>query len=311
MCNRFGGGYESLRLICRFAVPLFFITSGFLFFGRLRGASTKEQNKSLRKFLCRGLRLYISWMVLLLPFTIYYRQWFKMGVLKVVVSFATNLLFGSTFIASWYLMALLIGTMIIAVTSRKLSNTTLFALSFVIYLVCCAWSGYGNLIGLPVVNGWPQIYNSFPVSLIWLTIGKIIAENKGRVCSWKYTILIISAVLYIAEYVTCIRFDWANNTDSLITMIPVCSAIFMIIVDSSVNIGNQGRFLREISTVSYCLHASVGVVLGVVFKLLFKANMESGVWMATRYASTVLICVTATMAIKRLERHVKIARWLY
>ena len=43
-------GYEHLRIICRLAVPLFFITSGFFFFKKTKDVAFNEQNERLKKF---------------------------------------------------------------------------------------------------------------------------------------------------------------------------------------------------------------------------------------------------------------------
>ena len=250
-------------------------------------------------------------MVILPPFTIIFRQWYKMSILQALLSFGVHFLFSSTFIASWYLMALLIGTTIILLASRRVSNKVLFVLSFVVYLLCCAWSGYGKLLGLPVIGGWPKIYNSFPVSFIWLMIGKLIAENKIECPKQKYSFLAAAATVYIAEYLICIHFNWMNCTDPLITMIPICAMLFLVVKEVNIELGRRASILRQFSTVTYCLHASVGVSLKAAIIILFHANLDSGMWRAVRYLLTIIICIIATWMIRKLERKARIFGLLY
>lgn len=51
---------------------------------------------------------------------------------------------GSTFIASWFIMAAVIATVLVAVLSRYLPNGKLLLLSIIPFCACCLMSGYGN-----------------------------------------------------------------------------------------------------------------------------------------------------------------------
>ena len=162
-----------LRPVLRLAVPLFFMISSYLFFlkqGTLN--SWQERLKGLKKYAKRILLLYLFWFVLLLPCTIYYREWYvDFGPEKLLV-IARSFFFGSTFIASWFLMASLMGVAIVwLLASWKMRNGWIIGSGAAIYVLCCLVSNYNEALkGCPhfleayqtYVNLFTLPLNSFP-----------------------------------------------------------------------------------------------------------------------------------------------------
>ena len=297
-----------IMMLCRLAVPLFFITSGFLFFGKMREES--DQRKRLTNFLKRGFLLYFSWLVILLPITVYRRGWFELGLFGGLWTFLRSFFLGSTFAASWYLMALLIGTLLIAVSAKVLSNRVLLAIGFAVYLLCCAYSGYGNLTGLPT-SDWYAIYLSFPVSFIWLTIGKMIAEGEIALPKrGRAALLIGAAALYAIEFQLCRVRRWAAGTDAFVFLIPICTVVFLIVKEGTIETP-RAKTLRNISTVTYCAHANVAFLFTKGAERLFKLDFDSGAACLLRYAVTVLVCFGLGLLLQALGKRWKPARWLY
>ena len=90
---------------CRIAIPVYFMISSFLFFSKYDRLPDDEKNSYLRKFVKRDLTLYLFWFIVFLPFTIIYRDCLHKGI----AFFFGMILLGSSFPASWYLIALVIG----------------------------------------------------------------------------------------------------------------------------------------------------------------------------------------------------------
>ena len=110
-----------LRPFLRTAVPLFFLISAYLFFKKYGEAETIEKKIArIERYVKRNLQLYFFWLIVLLIPTLSYRQWFSDGLLSGLFWALHSFLFGSTFIASWYIMASIIATLIIVVASRTL-----------------------------------------------------------------------------------------------------------------------------------------------------------------------------------------------
>ena len=311
---------EVLLAICRLTIPLFFTISGFLFFRKWPPvtAGSEERKKRLLHFLKRSARLYFSWMILLMPITVKYWSWYGYSLQKSVLLFIMNIFLGETFVNSWFLPALMLGIAIIAVLSSRLSNRSLFIIALACYLVCCAFSSYGNLLQLPQPgSGEFNVKNSFLFSMVWLVIGKVISENEETVLQKTrshYLPLILigiaAAVLYGIEYSTCVTRSWASTTDQFVTEIPISTILFLLILSVKMRIPHA-KDIRTISTVTYCAHGSFGVVLrsvGKRFGIYFDIPSQ---WFLS-YGLTLLFCVFLGLAIPRLSRykHLHFLSWL-
>lgn len=98
----------------RLSVPLFFMITSFFFFRKTASMQdSSEKTAYLKKFVIRNLKLYFFYFILLLPVTLMKRQWFSEGIIKGLLHFFRSLVFGSTFVASWFIMASVIGVAII------------------------------------------------------------------------------------------------------------------------------------------------------------------------------------------------------
>ena len=136
-----------LSPILRCAVPLFFMLSSFFFFKKYDGVvSTKEKNAVLLKYIKRNLVLYLFWFIVLLPYTIILRGWFDEALIPGVLKVCRSFIFSSTFPASWYIMATIIGTSLIALTDRTFNKRFVFIVALLAYAFCCISSNYGKMI---------------------------------------------------------------------------------------------------------------------------------------------------------------------
>ena len=139
--------YPTVRL----AVPLFFIFSGFFAFSKIDSAKNLSAQKSiLKNTISRYLKLYLFWFIVSLPLMIYFRYFFKEGFLKGIFIFIRQFFLGSTFSASWFLMACMLGIIIVFHMSRHFSNKTLILLSIPFYLFATLLSEFkGYIISVP------------------------------------------------------------------------------------------------------------------------------------------------------------------
>lgn len=298
---------EILNPLIRMAVPLFFMMSSYFFFSR--GAK-------LRKFWGRNLRLYGFWFVFLLPVTLKIRHYFENGFLQGILKMLQNFLFYSTFRASWYIIALCSAVTIVFLLSKKLSNTTMLAMSVPVYLLFCLFSNYYRLMErfpgwVSFCEGYQTVFvtlcNNFPVAFIWIVLGKMFAEDQiPLTVTGSSRLLLISSVLLIAEHLLILHFELAAATDCYIFLIPLCVAVFSLICHSQIT-GNRAPLLRKMSTITYVLHSSSIVVIDVVaLKLL---HLEGQLLAVVEFAAAIAVCAAAAWIISRLEEY-RCFRWL-
>lgn len=93
--------------------------SSYFFFGKMNGIEEDRKLRLLGKYVTRNIELYFSYFVILLPFTLYYRRYWEAGIKEGMIEIFKGLIFGSTFRASWYLMASIIGISILFWVEKK------------------------------------------------------------------------------------------------------------------------------------------------------------------------------------------------
>ena len=301
----------------RLAVPLFFILTSYFFFGKVFKMDDKtEKLKALRGFISRNLILYLFWFVALLPITLYIRRYFNAGIIDGIVQLVKGFFFGSTFVASWYIMASIIGTVIIFFASKKFGNKTLLAITSVIYLMVCVRSAYWSLLEdvswiESVREGYESIFtspaNSFPVSLFWICLGKCFAEGTFdfKFKSIKLAVLIIaSAVLLYAEWLLVKHICGSVNKDCYIFLAPLAVLIFTAIKNAKPLEIKWSRELRFSSTIIYASHGSVLTVVTIALTKILGSAPKGLLFLMILFA-----CLAISAVIMFLEKK-KIFKWL-
>lgn len=272
------------RPVLRLAVPLFFIVSSYLFFWKQSTMSSRQERiQGLKKYSKRILTLYFFWFILLLPFTIYYREWYVDFGSDVLLNIVKRFFFGSTFIASWYLMASLIGVGFVWLLSLwKVRDSLIIGIGIVAYALCCMVSSYYNMMDFSpgfieayksYTNIFSVPFNSFPCSILFVGIGKLLAERQlAFPKKWLVAMLLFSMVLLYVEFFVIHRNCVVVDDDCFFLLPVVCSCIFMLIGQSRpCEINCDAKKLRSYSIIIYCSH---GTILSVLHSIINYLNIN-------------------------------------
>lgn len=303
-----------LRPVFRLAVPLFFIISSYLFFlKQCTLSSWRERYKGLKKYAKRILLLYLFWFLLLFPFTIYYREWYVDFCPDKLITIARSFFFGSTFVASWFLMASLVGVTIVwLLSSLKVKNSVILAIGIVIYMLCCLVSNYYNLLShcpsfvkayTCYTDIFTQPFNSFPCSILFVGIGKILAEKELSPSNkLLWIVLFFSMVLlYVELYITQHYFK-AYYDDCFLLLPVACACIFMLIGQSSPRkTGYDTIKLRTYSTIIYCCHGTLLSIMNSVLNFI-KMNEINCIIQFAMFFITIFLSIAICELLMRLER---------
>lgn len=298
------GRYQILfSPIERTAVPIFFIMSSYFLFKRLM--TTLEKNKVIMKFVKKNLLFYITWFIVLFPITWHMRDYYHRGFKEAIVQTVYCFLFDSTFRASWFVMALIIGTLIVYYCSSALGNNVTFLLGMFCYIICVISSNYialnENFVNL-------HMFTSFPVSIIWIFAGKMIAEKEDKLQEkiksnklfWGN--IIAMAILYFEMFIIH-KFGLdggLGNDDCYFMLLLVCPALFLLFL----NINIFAPFLRKArntTKVWYCSHASISYL---IYLLLGMNGYYAITCIPVRcaiFALVLAIGVLATILIEKLK----------
>ncbi len=285
----------------RVAVPLFFMITSFLFYSKLNTMEEKDKGKALTSYVKRNLRLYLIWFIILIPFTVLERKvWFENGIFEGILLSLRGLVFGSTFRASWFIMAGVI-SMVLVYLVRKLNNYVLFIMSFLLYAVCCLCTCYvgfaENTFLAPLLfvskNVFGGIETSFVFALVFIVLGKMCAEKTlefSRITAVVGTMA--SACLLYLEYYVATRYLSQDSSNSCYLMlIPISVFVFSLLISFD-NLKLKGaRFFRNSSTLIYVTHCAVLTTVNIVFKKLLHMNCPALSFLATSLIVVLLSCV--------------------
>lgn len=298
--------------VLRLAVPLFFVISAFFFFRKIdigEGYSSAEVGNAIKRaisFTKRNLMLYLFWFLVLLVPTLSLRKWFDHGILYGLLDASKSFLFGSTFIASWFIMALVISVWIVLLLSLVLGNRTLVMVTIPFFVLSCLMSNYGlSPLVLPHIDILSSFFgsspfNSFWVGLFWVAIGKCIADNElcsDAISSRKLMCAVLLGALLLAFEQTYIQLQGYSLYNDCFFMLPfVVVPLFALVLRVDLTT-RWASFCRAASTVTYCLHATLrGVLATLLGALGFHASN------VVLLLPVIAICCLATLAILRGEK---------
>ncbi len=253
--------YHWLHPWVRIAIPVFFMVSAFLFFSKYDSLPDEKKNSYLWKFVKRDLTLYLFWFIVFLPFTYVYRDYAHKGWQMVL----GTIFLGSSFPASWYLMALAIGIVIVAKLNNGIGRWLLPVVAFLMYLVCLGqytWRPLADKLGISGIYAIPDLRfaNNFFVAPIWIWIGRMFVayQDKLRAVSMKIVLLLFAVSLILLwlehHYLYSHGYFTMYNDVYLLGLIsgPI---LFWIVLKLDIHL-KYAKFMRCMSTLLYCIHAT-------------------------------------------------------
>lgn len=306
----------------RVSVPLFFMLSAYFFFGKLQKCDGQsERRTALKKWLKRNLLLYLFWFVVLYP-VVLFRLFLElraaqeqMDIISILIALPRNILFQSTFPASWFLMALILSVALVFALSKWLNNRALLIGTSLIYVLLVIRSGYTFYEQIPWLENARVSYEiifgnpvfSFHSGLVWVVLGKCFAEGE---CNWSQktnTIVMgASAVLLYGEWM-CTRI-WGNGlleNDCFLMLLPLVACLFYQLLRIPPFYSPRTVFLRKASIIVYTTHITL---LWIVHKVLTQLPIPDPYgffWLV----GTLLMCFAVSFCILTLEKH-PYFRWL-
>ena len=242
-----------------------------------------------------------------------------MGVLQGALHIVRDFLFGSTFQSSWYITALITGFAIVLFLSRKLPQWALVVIGAVCYIPSLLSSNYEFVIQSSDTlkaagDNLSQIFllpcRNFSVSILYIAIGKYLAEKNYEGKTKKYTITFIFAFAgLVAEYLL-LRYSGVKitNTDCYIA-VPF-AAYYLCKVFLTLDITCKHSFvLRKISTVSYVAHMAVFMVVGKIFKIFELPDWQN----ILHFAVTLIVTQVLALVIIKFSdcRYFKFLKYSY
>ncbi|MDO4511356.1 MAG: acyltransferase family protein [Bacteroidales bacterium] len=282
-------------------VPVFFLISSFFLFKKVHEGPNPLTG--LKRFLKRILTLYTFWVVVWMPYIIVKKPYFSSGW-EGPLLYLRDFFLGEVFGNSWFLGALITGSIIIFLLSRVVSDRIWWILPVGIF-------AYGRLIPMlpdewAVGNVWwleftgKSMYLSFPYNLMWITLGYYLAKPSMRDRMEKYTTrwrwLVFPAIIL------CIN---PMSVTSLVTIPVATVSCFAAFYTWRPGISRESStWLRRACTLFYVQHGTLEKVFRV------HLHWEHG---PVLFAAVFAICLTWTSLILYLAKKPRFTwlRWAY
>lgn len=309
----------------RIAVPLFFILSSYFVFSKLRNSYLGEHKEIIKKFVFRNLQLYLCWFLILLPVTLYLRRvsYFSNGFFKNILAIIKSALFSSTFVASWFITATIIGFLIIYFLSKLLKNNYwVFIISLFAFCIVTLASSYRSAIAGTFVSTMISKYNnifgglvcSYPASLFWIFMGKLIAEQKIKFKSlWLLVCLILCSCIGLFLEWKFVLYRYGSYTnDSYFMLAPFCVFLFLGVQKIAPVYWKSSIYLKRLSTVMYVSHGSIlPIVSRLISVFLNIKNTLLSFFITLLCCIAIYIFIEITIKKCRNHRIKKIFKMLY
>ena len=238
------------------AVPVFFILSSYFLFRKMD--SKGYTWKIYWPFLKRLFILYFFWFIATLPLTLHDKwSYIKYGFPKICMYVIKDFLFSYTFAGSWFLSALIVGTLIVFVLKRYLKATCLILLilALLTFLYVKLISFFPLWLQKPylfIQTNIRDVVELTPVTgFIWCCVGCVLASGDAmkKISSklGKRNIMIVFLISYLASVLL------PNNTAFVVLPFLVLSIILLAYI---IQLEPKGVYmkLRNFSILIYLSH---------------------------------------------------------
>lgn len=150
---KFSFGFS--QVICRVAVPFFFLTSGYFVQKKI------GDSEQILKYMERLLKMYIIYTVLYLPQIVYRYIESETSFSHAVLSFIRNFLLIGSYTHLWYFVGLLIAVFLLEILVCKLrfEDKKLFWVAIIVYMLGVLGNAYKNIfLNIPILDLVFKVY---------------------------------------------------------------------------------------------------------------------------------------------------------
>ena len=169
-----------------------------------------------------------------------------------MMNFIKDLLFATTFPGSWFLSALVLGVWIVFLLRRVVKEEIVFVLSLFVSLYII-YNGFSDGLRGPLEwysqNVRDEVGLSFPISLVWVSMGQLMAKYKKKVLkSGSPIILGMSCLVIYICYLLLPSYLWTYPL-----------AIALVWFASVVNLHERKSYktMREASILVFLFHFTI------------------------------------------------------
>jgi serine/alanine racemase len=255
--------FISIHGFPRIAVPFFFLCSGYLL-----SEAGKISQERLKKTLKKLVSLYLFWTLLHLPLIMIELSHFASNEPS-WISLTRNFLFEGSFLHLWYLLASIIGLVIITSLLKWFSIKTVALISLVLFIFgVLGDSYYGFSVGLRGLSEVMNILflfirttrNGLFFAPIFLVLGMMLKKTPIHVSNPLLTLLLVMALIISTVEILWLRsLFWARDYNLTFSILPLSLIVFMISLQVKVTFDTT-RF-KEFAATLFYIHIGVYILV--------------------------------------------------
>lgn len=280
------------NVVCRIAVPFFFISAGYFFHDKL---TSKEKTLG---YISRLVQLYMIYTMF--HFEFIFKKYYKSGqrIRQWFVDFFWTGATSGTYVQLWYLPALVFAIVILyfLINKFKVKTKTMVIAAAVLYVIGTLGNAYTKLLyQIPGLEGFLDMYyelfkttgNGLFFGFPLVLAGYLIKEHSDKIPSKPYLLLaLLTFGLMSLESIGCrILTDYAGS--SMLFLTPVVTILLFIgvaLIRIPAKFTEIGKICRNMSFLIYAWHLFVVeyvrlIVYGVdTWKFFCSSLMVTLVW---------------------------------
>lgn len=295
-----------VQYIARYAVPFFFITSGYF----IAQKQTDSFNfKSIFNQLKSLLIIYALWSCIYFPFQSrnVYQNLFKTINLDAIQEYFFRATYIGSYFHLWYFVALIQAIILYRFLIQYLKIKTLIRIFTFIYLFGLLGDGYYYLnsylhtseIILFIREHLGGTRNGFFMGTIFVMIGaKIATIEISKINTTKLWLLFIGFTLaHLLEVIFIKKYSLGKDYNMALFLLPASTFLFILILKSELKFNFSTIKLRQYSTYIYCFHP-LAIILGSAFA--FNNNS------LVRYFFVLGVSIIAAIIITESQKKIKL-----
>lgn len=307
------------EMLFRFAVPFFFVSSGYFLFSKMQFSSDgklikcDENKKRLISYVKRITIMYVIWSVVY--YALQAAEWFadkSISFIHLVISFVSSFFINGSYYHFWYIVCLIYSMPIIYFLLRRINVKVLTVAAVGLYLIKAIPNSYGwfslgvfsTISSIESLTGC--IFSTFFVAIPFIAFGIFFSQRENNHYKFKNIVFIVLAVLYFVEAGYIYLIQGYEKTNYTVILLPTVVVLFMILKQINVAAKKPDCFviMRKLSVIIYCIHP---LVIAVLKYIVEYNSINSFLWFLIILSVSLLLSIIIYYISKRL----KCLRYLY
>lgn len=309
------------QCFCRIAVPMYFITSGYLLFRKIDTSKIKLQSNIIKKYLFRILRLYCIWSLFYLPVSIDFNKGVVYAFLRWVVCFIFQ---GITHL--WYFNALIVAVVFCSVLLYFTKGNIKYLLTTgaVLYVIGLLAQSYfailrpllQNRVVFFMFNTYLKIFgttrNGLFEGVLFVGFGVFFSQKKYDKDKNKCKLwFLICLLLFLIEVIIVNSFSLNRANDMYIFLVPTAFFLFCLVIQTKIKAQLPYLKIRNIGSLMYCSHIYFRKLYDYMICVLCVQKSTLMATSVVRYIMVVALSAFFATMVIMLQRKYKILKCLY